>query len=68
MVGVDIHGHIVIDVSLANDASKTTLKILECSFWGDGVVGVGSDMQLYVAEVGLTVSSLTFINDRILII
>ena len=32
------------------------MPLLECHFWGNGVVGMGADMNLYVAE-GYAVSS-----------
>jgi hypothetical protein len=31
----------------------TSASILECRVWGNGVVAITADMQLYVAEVGL---------------
>lgn len=45
----DIHGKLVRNFLLLEAA--TTVHILECQFWGNGVVAISSDMQLFVAEV-----------------
>jgi len=44
----DIHGKLVRNFLLLEAA--TTVHILECHFWGNGVVAISSDMQLFVAE------------------
>ena len=31
----------------------TSANICECLFWGDGVVGITMDMQIFVAEVSM---------------
>lgn len=43
----DIHGIMVRNFVLS--PGDTTL--IECHFWGNGVVGLSSDMQLFVYEV-----------------
>lgn len=45
----DIHGKLVRNFLLLEAA--TTVHILECHFWGNGVVAISSDMKLFVAEV-----------------
>jgi hypothetical protein len=43
----DIHGRLVKNFVLApGDAT-----LVECHFWGNGVVGLSADMQLFVYEV-----------------
>lgn len=39
-----VHSFLIIDFSTQGD-------VLECLFWGDGVVAMTSDMQIFVAEV-----------------
>lgn len=45
----DIHGKLVRNFLLLD--AVTTVHVLECHFWGNGVVAISSDMQLFVAEV-----------------
>ena len=45
----DIHGKLVRNYLLLDVV--TTSHVLECHFWGNGVVAITSDMQLFVAEV-----------------
>jgi hypothetical protein len=44
----DIHGKLVRNFLLLD--AVTTVHVLECHFWGNGVVVISSDMQLFVAE------------------
>ena len=44
----DIHGKIVRNFLLLDVI--TAVEIVECHFWGNGVVALTSDMQLHVAE------------------
>jgi hypothetical protein len=45
----DIHGKLVCNFLLLDAVTK--VHILECHFWGNGVVAISSDMTLYVYEV-----------------
>lgn len=45
----DVHGKIVRNFLLLDVI--TAVQIVECHFWGNGVVALTSDMQLHVAEV-----------------
>ena len=45
----DIHGKLVRNFLLLD--AVATAHVLECHFWGNGVVAITSDMQLFVAEV-----------------
>lgn len=44
ILGKLVHNFLLLDLT-------TSANVLECVFWGDGIVAVTSDMQLYVAEV-----------------
>lgn len=44
-----IHGHLTRCFQLLEGAINNA-KLLECLFWGNGVVGISSDMQLHAAE------------------
>jgi hypothetical protein len=45
-----VHNFLVIDFT-------TQGNIVECFFWGNGVVAMTSDMQIFVAEVKSAISS-----------
>lgn len=51
----DIHGKLVRNF-LVLDAI-TTVHVIECHFWGNGVVVLTSDMQLFVVEASISVPS-----------
>jgi len=44
----DIHGKLLRNFLLLDVMSNT--HVIECQFWGNGIVAIGADMQLYVAE------------------
>ena len=46
----DIHGKLARNFLLLDVV--TTAHVLECHFWGNGVVAITSDMQIFVAEAG----------------
>ena len=48
----DIHGKLVKNFLLLD--AVATDHIVECHFWGNGVVAISSNMQLYAAEVRMT--------------
>lgn len=48
VVMYDIHGNEIRNFPLAN--STLDIRLLECHFWGNGVVAIDSNMDLYVAE------------------
>ncbi len=48
----DIHGKLIHSFVLVDLVNKN-IHVMECHFWGNGVVVIASDMQLYVAE-GIT--------------
>ena len=50
----DLHGKLLQNISIFEVVPSATLQILECNFWGNGVVCMASDMQVYVLE-GLSV-------------
>ena len=45
----DIRGKLVQTFSVID--FSTSANILECLFWGNGIVAVTTDMQIFVAEV-----------------
>ncbi len=45
-----IHGVLITKFSVFGEPVSNT-SIVECHFWGNGCVAVGSDMQLYSVEV-----------------
>lgn len=45
----DIHGKLLKSFLLLD--VSTTAHVLECRFWGNGLVAITSDMQLFAAEV-----------------
>lgn len=45
----DIHGNLVQSFLLLEASNNA--HVMECQFWGNGVVAMASDLQLYVAEV-----------------
>lgn len=49
----DIHGKLVRNFLLLD--LSTTSHVLECHFWGNGVVCITSDMQIFVAEVIISI-------------
>ena len=49
----DIHGKLTRNFLLLDVV--TTAHVLECHFWGNGVVAITSDMQIFVAEAILSV-------------
>jgi hypothetical protein len=48
----DIHGKVVRNFSLL-EVSRS-VYLVECHFWGNGVVAISSSMELFVAEVQST--------------
>ena len=49
MVNVyDIHGDVVSEFQIH---SEIGIQLLECHFWGNGIVSISSRMELFVAEV-----------------
>lgn len=54
----DIHGKLVRSFLLLDVV--TTSHVLECHFWGNGVVAITSDMQIFVAEVTYRISYARF--------
>ena len=53
-----VHNFLVIDFT-------TQGNIVECFFWGNGVVAMTSDMQIFVAEVKGAISSTLFCFDSL---
>ena len=45
----DIRGKLVQNFSIID--FSTPANILECLFWGNGIVAITSDMKIFVAEV-----------------
>ena len=45
----DIHGNEIRNFPLSN-SSNVDIRLLECHFWGNVVVAIDSNMDLYVAE------------------
>jgi hypothetical protein len=53
VLSYDIHGKLVRNFLLLTlTDTSSTAHILECHFWGNGVVAIASDMEIHVAEVG----------------
>jgi hypothetical protein len=52
----DIHGKLVRNFLLLD--AITAVHLIECHFWGNGVVALSSDMQLYVVEVCMAIDIL----------
>jgi hypothetical protein len=46
--GKMVHTFLLLDAS-------TTAHVVECQFWGNGVVAIASDFQLHIAEVRMTI-------------
>jgi hypothetical protein len=46
----DIFGKVIKNFMLPEN-STSSIHILECQFWGNGIVAMNADMQIFVAEV-----------------
>ena len=45
----DIRGKLVQNFSIID--FSTSANVLECLFWGNGIVAITTDMQIFIAEV-----------------
>jgi hypothetical protein len=46
-----IHGVLITKFSIFGEYTASNMRVIECLFWGDGLVAMASDFQLYAVEV-----------------
>jgi hypothetical protein len=46
-----IHGVLITKFSIFGEHTASNMRVMECQFWGDGLVAMASDFQLYAVEV-----------------